>query len=128
MGFNGERGDQLSVQNIPFQDMGEVGTLDTPAWWSNPFFMSLIKNLVIGLGFLALILFVIRPLLGSLRGIRPTILENLEPLHEGGDKISTTDRAQIAMQMSEQKNLIDQAKKDPYQVAQILQNWIGEDK
>jgi flagellar M-ring protein FliF len=56
------------------------------------------------------------------------MLESFEPLREGGDKISSTDRAQISMQMSEQKNLIDQAKKDPYQVAQILQNWIGEDK
>jgi flagellar M-ring protein FliF len=91
--------------------------------------MSLFKNLVIGLGFLALILFVVRPLLSSLRSIRPAMLDNLEPLHEGGEnKIGSVDRAQIAMQMSEQKSLIDQAKKDPYQVAQILQNWIEEDK
>ncbi len=128
VGFNLERGDQLSVQNIPFQDMGEVGTQETTQWWTNPFFLSLAKNLMIGLGFLALIMFVIRPLLGSLRNMRPTVLESLEPIHEGGDKISSVDRAQIAMQMSEQKSLIDQAKKDPYQVAQILQNWIEGDK
>jgi flagellar biosynthesis/type III secretory pathway M-ring protein FliF/YscJ len=30
--------------------------------------------------------------------------------------------------MAEQQNLIEQAKKDPYQVAQILQNWVSEDK
>jgi flagellar M-ring protein FliF len=128
IGFSSERGDQLSVQNIPFQDTGDGGVTETPAWWTNPFFLSLAKNLIIGLGFLALIMFVIRPLLGSLRNIRPAMLESFEPIHEGGDKISSADRAQIAMQMSEQKNLIDQAKKDPYQVAQILQNWIGEDK
>lgn len=128
VGFSGERGDQLSVQNIPFQDPGEIGTLDTPSWWTNPFLMSLFKNLLIGLGFLALILFIIRPLLVSLRSVRPAMLESFEPIHDGGDKLSSVDRAQIAMQMTEQKNLIDQAKKDPYQVAQILQNWISEDK
>jgi flagellar M-ring protein FliF len=128
VGFSTERGDQLSVQNIPFQDTGDGGVTETPAWWSNPFFQALAKNLIIGMGFLALILFVIRPLLGSLRSIRPAMLESFEPIHEGGDKISSADRAQISMQMAEQKSLIDQAKKDPYQVAQILQNWIGEDK
>ena len=48
--------------------------------------------------------------------------------HEIGDKLSAAERAQISMQMAEQQNLIEQAKKDPYQVAQILQNWMGEDK
>ncbi len=134
VGFNGERGDQLSLQNIPFQDTGESGVVENAAWWTNPFFLSLAKNLIIGLGFLALILFVIRPLLSSLRSIRPAMLDNLEPLYEGGgtggggDKLSSADRAQIAMQMSEQKGLVDQAMKDPYQVAQVLQNWMEEDR
>lgn len=128
VGFNGERGDQLTIQNIPFQDTGEAGTQDTPQWWTNPFFLALFKNLMIGLGFLALVLFVIRPLMSSLRTMRPPVFDTLEPLQEGGDKLTSTDRAQIAMQMAEQKSLIEQAKKDPYQVAQILQNWIEEDK
>ena len=132
IGFNGERGDQLSVQNIPFQDTGESGVTETAVWWSNPFFQSLAKNLIIGLGFLTLILFVIRPLLGSLRSIRGAIPENFEPIYEGGgsggEKISSADRAQLSMQMTEQRSLVDQAMKDPYQVAQVLQNWIEEDK
>lgn len=128
VGFNAERGDQLTVQNIPFQDTGDAGEMETNKWWSNPFFMSLFKNLLIGLGFLALILFVIRPLLSSLKLVRSPMLESLEPiLNEGGDKLSNAERAQISMQMAEQQNLIEQAKKDPYQVAQILQNWLGED-
>jgi len=127
VGFNTDRGDQLTVQNIPFQDTGEAGTVDTPAWWSSPFALSLFKNLLIGMGFLALIFFIIRPLLNSLKIIRPPVLESFEPIHEGVDKLSAAERAQISMQMAEQQNLIEQAKKDPYQVAQILQNWLGED-
>lgn len=127
VGFNPERGDQLSVQNIPFQDMGDTGVADTPAWWNNPFFVSLFKNFLIGLGFLALILFVIRPLLNSLRITRPPVLEVFEPIQEAPEKLSAAERAQISMQMAEQQSLIEQAKKDPYQVAQILQNWLGEE-
>jgi flagellar M-ring protein FliF len=128
VGFNPERGDQLSVQNIPFQETGESGTVETATWWTNPFFLSLAKNLMVGIGFLVLILFVIRPLLNSLRlGKRP-ILESFEALGAGGEQLTTADRAALSSQMAEQQNLIEQAKKDPYQVAQILQNWVAEDK
>lgn len=128
VGFNTERGDQLAIQNIPFQDTGEAGSVETQQWWTNPFFMSLFKNLLIGIGFLALIVFVIRPLLVSLKILRPAVLESIESVHELSDKLSAAERTQISMQMAEQQNLIESAKKDPYQVAQILQNWIGEDK
>lgn len=126
VGFNPERGDQLTVQNIPFQDTGDAGVVEEQKWWSNPFFMSLFKNLMIGVGFLALVFLVIRPLLTSLRIVRPAVFESIEAIGEGG-KLSSNERTQIAMQMAEQQSLIESAKKDPYQVAQILQNWMGED-
>ena len=128
VGFNLERGDQLSVQNIPFQDTGEAGSTEVATWWTNPFFMSLAKNLMIAVGFLVLIMFVIRPLLASLRlGKRPA-LESFEAIGSGGEQLTTAERELINTQMAEQKELIEQAKKDPYQVAQILQNWVAEDK
>jgi flagellar M-ring protein FliF len=128
VGFNAERGDQLSVQNIPFQDMGESGAVETAAWWTNPFFISLAKNLMVGVGFLALILFVIRPLLASLRLTKRPSLESFESIGMGGEALSSSERAMIDSQMADHQNLIEQAKKDPYQVAQILQNWVAEDK
>jgi flagellar M-ring protein FliF len=127
IGFNADRGDQLTVQNIPFQDMDEMAGAAKSAWWSSPFFMSLYKNLLIGLGFLAMVFFVIRPLLASLKALRPAALEELEPLAEMPEKLTVAERAQISMQMAEQQNLMEQAKKDPYQVAQILQNWLSEE-
>jgi flagellar M-ring protein FliF len=127
VGFNAERGDQLAIQNIPFQDTGDTGSIESQQWWKSPFFISLFKNLLIGLGFLALVFFVIRPLLISLKIVRPAALDSIESVHEISDKLTSTERAQISMQMAEQQNLIEAAKKDPYQVAQILQNWIGED-
>ncbi len=128
VGFNPERGDQMSVQNIPFQDTDEAGSSDVTTWWTNPFFLSLAKNLMIGIGFLILVLFVIRPILSSLKIIRGPALESFESIGAISDQLTSAERALINSQIAEQKDLIDQAKKDPYQVAQILQNWVAEDK
>lgn len=128
VGFSVERGDQLSVQNIPFQDTDESGATEKAAWWTNPFFISLAKNLMIGVGFLLLIMFVIRPLLTSMRLIKKPTLESFESIGAGGEQLTTAERALLNSQMAEQQSLIEQAKKDPYQVAQILQNWVSEDK
>ena len=129
IGFNQERGDQLSIQNIPFQDPGDAGGVAvSPQWWTNPFFLTLAKNLVIGLGFVALLLLVIKPLLNTLRSARPPRLDILESITpEAQEKMSASERAQLAMQMAEQQDLITKAKENPYQVAQILQNWIREE-
>jgi len=131
VGFNADRGDQLTVQNIPFQDTGDGFSADAPPvwqqWLEKPIVGSFLKNLLIASGFLALIMLVIRPLLISMRVIRPATVESFEALHEGTEHLSATEKTQIAAQMAEQQNLIDVAKKDPYQVAQVLQNWISED-
>jgi flagellar M-ring protein FliF len=128
VGFNPARGDQLSVQNIPFQETGESGATETAPWWTNPFFLSLAKNLMIGISFLVLIMFVIRPLLTSLRLAKRPILENFESIGPGGEMLTATDQGVLSSYAIEQQNLIEQVKKDPYQVAQILQSWVAEDK
>lgn len=130
IGFDATRGDQVSIQNIPFQDPGDMtaGAAEAPKWWSSPFFMALFKNLLIGLGFVALVLFVIKPLIDSLRTAKPPrldILENIAPNVQ--EKLSANERAQLASQMAEQQDLMEKAKTNPYQVAQILQNWLTEE-
>lgn len=129
IGFNAERGDQLSIQNIPFQDPEDAGgTAEASKWWSSPFFLALFKNLLIGLGFVALMLFVIKPLITTLRTTKPPrmdILETIAP--EMQEKLSASERAQLAVQMQEQQDLMEKAKTNPYQVAQILSNWLTEE-
>jgi len=53
------------------------------------------------------------------------MLESITP--EAQEKLSASERAQLAMQMAEQQDLVAKAKENPYQVAQILQNWIREE-
>jgi flagellar M-ring protein FliF len=127
VGFNTERGDQLSVQNIPFQDTDEAGSTEKATWWTNPFFLSLAKNLMIGIGFLTLILFVIRPLLTSLKIMKPPVPEEVfTPPGEGF--VPAPENVQVSRNKMDQEILIEQAKKDPAMVAQILQNWVAADK
>ncbi len=129
IGYDATRGDQVSIQNIPFQDGADsVGTAVSPRWWTNPFFLALFKNLLIGLGFVAMLLFVIRPLINTLRTAKPPRLDILETIApEMQEKLSATERAQLASQMAEQQELMEKAKTNPYQVAQILQNWLTEE-
>jgi len=87
----------------------------------------LFKNLLIALGFLALMLFVVKPMLAALRSARPPRLDILESITpDVQEKMSASERAQLAMHMAEQQDLVEKAKGNPYQVAQILQNWLGE--
>lgn len=129
IGFNAERGDQLSIQNIPFQDPDDMGgSAEAPKWWTNPFFLALFKNLLIAFGFVALMLFVIKPLISTLRTAKPPrldILDNIAPNVQ--EKLSASERAQLAATMAEQQELMEKAKTNPYQVAQILQNWLTEE-
>jgi flagellar M-ring protein FliF len=131
VGFNTDRGDQLTVQNIPFQDNGESEGTDADAqkWWDNPFVQALFKNLLIGFGFLSLIFLVIRPLLTSLLIIHPDVgRETIVSLGGMPNMLVASGRAQIDTQMLDQQKLIATANNDPYQVAQILRNWLSDDK
>lgn len=124
VGFNTERGDQITVANIPFQDT-EEGSASPEGWWNQPVAMSLLKNGIIGLGFLALLFFVIRPLLNTTLGAaKKTVFEPLEPELDRLD--SAEIQQQLALQKMSQIDLIDKVKQDPYQAAQILQNWLAE--
>jgi flagellar M-ring protein FliF len=124
VGFNGERGDQVTVANIPFQDAGRMDEESSQGWWQAPILMSLLKNALIGLGFLAILFFVVRPLLATLRQTKRTSGEGFAPLQEGDDLLDSKQKLALAMNTTSQLELIEKVKKDPYQTAQIIQNWL----
>lgn len=98
---------------------------DEPArWWNAPVFMALLKNALLGLGFLALLLFVVRPLLKTLKAESPPGFEPLESPEEQVKKIVAAQRAQIASQSMNQLELVEKIKQEPYQTSQVLKNWI----
>jgi flagellar M-ring protein FliF len=122
VGFNPERGDQVTVANIPFQDTGD-GAPDAAKWWEAPILQALLRNLLIALGFAALLMFVIRPLMKMLKvEVRPASLIPV-PDPEAMKMIEVSKREAEIMKMN-QMELIEKVRQDPYQVAQILQNWL----
>lgn len=123
VGFNVERGDQVTVANIPFQDEAQGEKDGAGSWWNLPIVSSVLKNMLIGLGFLALLFFVIRPLLAFLRSERRDS-ESFSPLREGDDQLPGQNKTALAMYTVNQMELIEKVKNDPYQTAQILQNWL----
>ena len=125
VGFNAERGDQVTVANIPFQETGDGGP-EAAKWWDAPIVQALLKNGLIAMGFLALLMFVIRPLLKILKVSRP-VGESFLPIAadlEAVQMIETQKRAHEKMKLT-QLEMIEKVKQDPYQVAQILQNWLS---
>lgn len=124
VGFNAERGDQVTVANIPFQDASGMEEGSGESWWQAPILASLLKNALIGLGFLALLFFVVRPLLATLRQAKGAQSEGFVPLEEGEGLLENKEKLALAMHTSNQLELIEKVKQDPYQTAQILQNWL----
>lgn len=125
VGFNVERGDQVTVANIPFQETEESGAAEKEAWWNAPIFLSLAKNLLIGLGFLTLLLLVIRPLLKSIgSGIPSTSFESMESPEEQIRQMIAAQRQQLSSAATNQMELIEKVKTEPYQASQVIKNWL----
>lgn len=125
VGFNAGRGDQVTVANIPFQETDDGGASDQDKWWNAPIVQALLKNLLIALGFFALLFLVIRPLLKVLKPHK--VASSFQPLSEDTEamQLAEVHKQELEMQTLNQMELIEKVKQDPYQVAQILQNWLS---
>lgn len=124
VGFNAERGDQVTVENIPFQETGD-GAPEPDPWYNSPWAQTAGKNGVIALGFLALIMFVLRPLLKTLQVEKKqqSAFLPVQNEEESAQMLEHQKREQERLRLT-QIELVEKVKQDPYQVAQILQNWL----
>jgi flagellar M-ring protein FliF len=124
VGFNIERGDQVTVANIPFQDASQMDDGGSGGWWNAPIFMSILKNGLIGFGFLALLFLVVRPLLNVLRSAKGQYNETFIPIEQTEEQLESQQKLALAMHTQTHMELVDKVKQDPYQAAQIIQNWL----
>ncbi len=123
VGFNADRGDQVTVANIPFQEVGEAGSSSDAAWWQAPIFLALLKNGLIGLGFLALLILVIRPMLRIIASSK-TDFAAMESPDDVMKQLLNQQKSQLTQQGASQMELIEKIKHEPYQTAQVVQNWL----
>ncbi|ACH40830.1 flagellar M-ring mounting plate protein FliF [Citrifermentans bemidjiense Bem] len=123
VGFNAERGDQVTVANIPFQETGDQGG-EQPSWYDAPIVQTLIKNGLIGLAFLALLFYVIRPLMKMLKIEKAA--HHFLPIQDDVEQQQMLEMQKVEHEKMRvtQLELVEKVKQDPYQAAQILQNWL----
>lgn len=127
VGFNPARGDQVTVANIPFQEVAADGADGGGAsWWEAPILSTILKYLLIVLGFLALVFLVLRPMLNMLGTYRPAGADSFEGIDQIAGQLGShaQQQAQLAMSKVNQLELVETVKKDPYQTAQVLQSWL----
>ena len=134
VGFSGDRGDQLAVVNVQFQESADDAPAEVIKWWEKPFFMDLMRNGLLALGFLALLLLVIRPMLKMLMPQPdPLTMHTVEPIsldeERQGQLPGPMDPmdphvARLGMQNISQMELLETVTAEPYMAAQILQTWL----
>lgn len=124
VGFNTDRGDQVTVANIPFQETEDAASSAGEGWWNAPVFLALAKNLLIGIGFFALLLLVIRPLLKSVTSGASTTFESFESPEDQIQQMIEAQRKQLSSQAAVQTELINKVKSEPYQASQVIKNWL----
>jgi flagellar M-ring protein FliF len=136
VGFSAARGDSVSVINSSFMGKTEV-ELESPEFWTQPWFWAIIKQVLAGLFLLVLIFGVIRPAINSIasKGRSNENGGGLDDLSDGGDEFGE-DRVTLSgaddfllpgasesfeRQLDALKGLIAE---DPARVAQVVIEWI----
>ncbi len=133
VGFSGDRGDQLAVVNVQFQESGDDAPAEVLKWWEQPFFMDLMRNGLLGLGFIALLLLVVRPMLKMLMPPppEPMMMHTVEPIpledeQQQGQLPGPGEPhlSRLGLKSISQLELLETVMQEPYQAAQILQTWL----
>src|SRR5947208_12496171 len=152
IGFNPDRGDQLTVENISFQ--GETELIEKPAFIEKqgPMIMMLLRYLIIPAVFIILYLLFLRPVQKSVLANWPTtapaprslplLPANLQtPMtvkqfeaqlsgaspHGNADGDSMTLPSPSKMDMI-RKRVVEHAQSDPEAVARLVRTWIADEK
>jgi len=122
IGFTADRGDEVKVVNLPFESVPveELGEAAAPSQ-AMPLIMSAAKYVAPIIGVVLLFLFVIRPLMKMLTAPppRPVAAPAMTAAMEQQRTIATPER-------SSQDQLIDWAKKNPKEAANLIKGWMEE--
>lgn len=141
VGYSAARGDSVTVMNTSFAPQ-EAIEFEPPAFWEQPWFWDLMKQVLAGLVILVLVLGLLRPTLKTLSGeTRESSKDEQDgsydalPESEGSDALREALSSQSELllpdagdsydrQLSALKGLIAE---DPARVAQVMRQWVNVD-
>ena len=136
VGFQEARGDTVVVMNAPFRDFGELPLVDEPAFWEQPLFREVGRQLAGVALVLALGFGLVRPLLRGLLtssgpnaeylGSGPTVVlsPNGVPQMSGGGALAIPAPS-YDEKVAAAKNISGH---DPARVAQVVRKWVDNDE
>lgn len=143
VGFDETRGDSIQIVNHSFQPPPEAEPMPEPAIYEKPWFWTLVKQVVGGLGVLILIFGVIKPVMRHLaergaaeqeaamaaaQAAQAAALEGGEQAAlagpQGGQQLAAPQGPNYEEQVGQARNLV---KEDPKRVAQLVKNWVSDD-
>ncbi len=132
VGFNEERGDSVSVVNIPFEDTVPFGDVSTPAPavpMMDKMMPLAVKYGSVGLSVIFLIFFVLRPIIKRLtveRVALESIEKNLPAALQGGSDARALAPGSRESKVDETERLKQLVRENPRQAAMVLKGWIQE--
>ena len=122
VGYDEARGDTLNLINMPFQAAPAPVEAEPPPIWENPMVMDVGKLVLAAVIVLALVIFVLKPLVQNLLAPPPAPAPAL-PLDQAGypqmQLMPREDPLQIAQNM---------ATTDPKRIAQVVKDWVAADE
>jgi flagellar M-ring protein FliF len=145
IGYNNIRGDRVTIINESFGQVDEI-VLDPPGFWTESWFLTIVKQVMFGLLVVFLTFFVLRPVLNMLAGpsaedrMKDLIAEQeLERLAEqeleaeeamketvtlsGGEELLLPGPGDMyARQLDTIKALVEE---NPARVAQVIKEWVS---
>ncbi|HHM04473.1 MAG TPA: flagellar basal body M-ring protein FliF [Gammaproteobacteria bacterium] len=144
VGFSAARGDSLNVINTAFAPPAGVEEIPQPSLWDDPLLWDALKQLMAGIGVLALLFGVLKPVLKNLSQPPP---EAAQPplLTAGGEgaaagEVLAEDQVSLGgapgaggqlpspSQYEERLETVKTlAAEDPKRVAQVVKNWVSDD-
>lgn len=121
VGFSRERGDQVIVQNMPFEAAAEELPAGKPDYLK--IVITLLKYLVPIAVIAVLILFVVKPLLEMLKA--PAGTPQL-PAGEAVPAVPALTEPETTQQEIMRERIVEVVKKDPRKAAMIVKEWLSE--
>ncbi len=132
VGFSNLRGDSVNVVNTGFVSASELETLPEIPLWEQSWFWNIVKQSLAGLAVLFLIFGVLKPTIRSLANYHPVSESEEEDLSEDQLTLTGPEGTALLDKLPVYENDLVAAKtlasQEPKRVAQVVKDWISDEK